>query len=90
MSIIYSIMSEKRLLKSLWDKIAAFVVHVWNRCLSVESKTLFEKCNNQLPDIFNLRVFGCQAWVFIPDTISKTTMDLCTWQGIMICYENAN
>ena len=42
-----------------WD--SAAIVYVWNRCLSVEGKTLFEKYNNQLLDVFNLRVFGCQA-----------------------------
>ena len=90
MSAVRSIMSEKRLPKSLWDEIAAAVVHVRNRCPSVEGKTPFEKCNNQLPDIFNLRVLCYRAWVLISDIISRTIMNLRAWQIIMVGYEAAN
>ena len=61
MSAIRLIMIEKYLPKSLWDKIATAVVHVWNRCPSIKDKTPFEKYNNQLPDVSNLKVLGCQA-----------------------------
>ena len=90
MSAVCSIISQKYLLKSLQDEIGATVVYVQNRCLSMEGKTLFEKCNNQLPDVSNLKVFDCQVWVLILDTTSRTTMDLHAWQRFMVGYEAAN
>lgn len=84
-SALCFVISEKHLPKSLWDKIASIVVYVWNGCPSVEGKTPFEKCNNQLPD-----VLGCRAWVFIPNTIKRTIIDLYAWQKIMVSYETAS
>lgn len=90
MSAVRSVMAEKQLAKSLWNEIAAAIVYIRNRCLSVEGKTPFKKCNNQLPDVSNLRVLGCRAWVRVPDTTTRSTMDLRSWQGIMVGYKANN
>ena len=90
MRAIWSVMAKKQLPKSLWHEITADVVHVRNKCSIVEGKTPFQQCNNQLPDVSNLRVLGCRAWVLVPDIKSRLTMDLRTWQGIMVGYEANN
>ena len=75
-SAVQSIMAEKQLSRSFWDEIAAAVVQVKNRCLSKEGETPFKKCNNHLPNVLNLIVLGCRAWVLVPDTISRLTIEL--------------
>ncbi len=61
MNAVWLVTEEKQLPKFFLDEITINVVHVINRCYSIEDKKFFEKCNNQLPDIFNLRVFSCRA-----------------------------
>lgn len=90
MNAVQLVMAEKQLAGSLWNEIAAAMIYIQNRCPNIEGKTPFEKCNNQLPDVSNLRVLGCQAWVCVPDTTSRSIMDLRSWQSIMIGYEANN
>lgn len=90
MSAIWSVMKEKHLAKSLWNEIANAVVYVKNRCPSTEGKTLFEKCNEEAPDVSNLRVLGCRAWVQVPNTTLRTPSHSRSWQGIMVGYEGPN
>lgn len=73
MSAVWSVMEKKRLAKSLWNEIASGVVYVRNRCPSTEGKTPFEKCNEEPPDVSNLRVLGCHAWVQVLNTTSRTS-----------------
>lgn len=61
MSVVWLVITQNQLPKSFWNKIATPVIHIRNRCFSVEDKTFFEKYNNQLPDVSNLQVLSCQA-----------------------------
>lgn len=85
-----SVMKEKCLAKSLWNEIASGVVYMRNRCPSTEGKTPFEKCNEEPPDVSNLRVLGCRAWIQVPNTISRTSSHSHSWQDIMVGYEEPN
>ena len=54
-----------------WEFSVEYAVHVYNRtpvkCLAW--RTPFEVLNGKKPDILHLRVFGCGAYVFIPEDI---------------------
>ena len=83
-------MAEKQLAKSFWNEIVTTVVYIQNKCLSIKSKTPFKKYNNQLPNVSNLRILSCQALVCVSDITSSSTIDLRSWQGIMVGYEINN
>jgi len=55
--------------QSWWEFAVSHAVHCYNRtpmsCL--EWRTPYEILNNEIPDISHLRVFGCGAYVHIPE-----------------------
>ena len=57
--------------QSYWEFSVEFAVHVYNRtpvkCIAWH--TPFEVLNSTKPDISHLRVFGCGAYVYIPDDV---------------------
>ncbi len=90
MSVVRSVIAKKQLVNSLLDEISSNVVPVRNEFSSIRGKTFFEKCNNLFQDVSNLRVLIHQAYVLVPGIISKLTIDLQIWQGIMVDYEANN
>ena len=54
-----------------WEFAVEYAVHVYNRTpiKRLMWHTPFEVLNGELPDISHLRVFGCGAYVFIPEEV---------------------
>ena len=52
-----------------WEFAVEYAVHVYNRTpvRRLAWRTPFEELNGKKPDISHLRVFGCGAYVFIPE-----------------------
>ena len=57
--------------QSYWEFSVEFAVHVYNRTpvKRIAWHTPFEVLNGTKPDISHLRVFGCGAYVYIPDDV---------------------
>ena len=57
--------------QSYWEFSVEFAVHVYNRTPAkhIAWRTPFEVLNGTKPDISHLRVFGCGAYVYIPDDV---------------------
>ena len=73
--------------KSWWEFSFRMAVHVynWTPLKRTKWKTPLENLLNQKPDISYFQVFGCEAWVFIPDQwrpdkLSEKSI-LCTFVG---------
>ena len=57
--------------QSYWEFSVEFAVHVYNRTpiKRIAWRTPYEALNGTKPDISHLRVFGCGAYVFIPEDV---------------------
>ena len=56
----------------------------------LERKTPFEAWYKRKSDIFNLRVYGCDAYVVDYKAKAKGKIAPCLWAGIFIGYEAKN
>jgi Integrase core domain len=56
-----------------WEFAVNYAVHVYNctplKCSSNDYKTPFERLHHTKPDVAHLRVFGCGAYVFLPEDV---------------------
>ena len=54
-----------------WEFAVNYTVHVYNhtplKCSSNDYKTPFERLQHTKPDVAHLRVFGCGAYIFLPE-----------------------
>ena len=57
--------------QSWWEFAVEFAVHVYDRTpiRHLKWRTPYEELNKAKPDISHLRVFGCGAYVFIPEDV---------------------
>ena len=63
-----SLMTESGLPKKLWPIGLQTVIYLKNRSPTeaLDGVTPIEACNNEVPDLSKLRIFGCTAYVHIP------------------------
>ncbi|KAJ8475068.1 hypothetical protein ONZ45_g15738 [Pleurotus djamor] len=56
---------------SWWEFSVEYAIHLYNRTpiRRLKWKTPFEMLKGKLPDITHLRVFGCGAYVYLPDAV---------------------
>ena len=64
--------------QSYWEFSVEFAVHVYNRTpvKRIAWCTPFEVLNGKIPDISHLRVFGCEAYVYILDDVRVNKLAL--------------
>ena len=76
-----------RLPKQFWGPAILTAAHVHNICPhpSDNTTTPHELLTRSKPDIRYLRVFGCDAFAFIPPAL-RTKLDPRAWKGIFIGY----
>ena len=76
----------------LWPKTLSTPCYITNRLLTkaLERKTLFEAWYKRKPDISNLRVYGCDAYIIDYKAKAKEKMAPCSWAGILMGYEVKN
>jgi hypothetical protein len=61
-----------------WEFAVNYAVHVYNhtplKCSSNDYKTPFERLHCTKPDVAHLRVFGCGAYVFLPEDVQSNNL----------------
>ena len=67
----------KQLLKEFWAKPVATAVYILNRCptRNVRDKTPEEAWSGRKPSIRHFKIFGCIAYVHVPDQLRKKLDD---------------
>jgi hypothetical protein len=73
-----------------WEFAVNYAVHIYNRTpfkhSSNDYKTLFERLHCTKPDVAHLRVFGCGAYVFLPEDVQSNNLsprsELMTFIGL--------
>jgi hypothetical protein len=73
-----------------WEFAVNYVVHIYNRtplkCSSNDYKTPFKRLHRTKPDVAHLRVFGCGAYVFLPEDMQNNNLsprsELMTFIGL--------
>ena len=89
---ISTMLYEAQLPPSLWGEALATQIYVWNRlptsCL--KGMTPYEAWFKQKPDVSHLRIWGCQAYVFIQKDKRKSLqphMEKCVFMGYPSGYK---
>ena len=69
MGMARTMLIEAHLPESFWAEAVNTGVYLHNRCptRSLEGITLYEAYNGFKPDLSNLKVFGCNAYLFAPE-----------------------
>jgi hypothetical protein len=77
MDMVRCMLKAKQMPKEFWAEAVATAVYILNRCptKSVQEKTPEEAWSGRRPSIRHLRVFGCIAYVHVPDQIRKKLDD---------------
>jgi hypothetical protein len=74
-----------------WEFAVNYAVHIYNhtplKCSSNDYKMLFKKLHHTKPDVAYLRVFGCGAYVFLPEDVQSNNLsprsELMTFIGLI-------
>jgi hypothetical protein len=74
-----------------WEFAVNYTVHIYNQTplkrASNDYKTPFERLHRTKPDVAHLRVFGCGAYVFLPEDVQSNNLspksELMTFIGIV-------
>lgn len=76
MNMVRCMLTEKKLPKTLWAEAVNWSVHVLNRSptLAVSNTTPEEAWSKIKPSVSHFRIFGCTAYVHIPDN-QRTKLD---------------
>ena len=74
--------------KALWAEAIATSNYLRNRSpsTSIDNNIPFERLFGKRPDVSNLRIFGCDAYVHIPSTTKKKKLSNRTEKGVMVGY----
>ena len=77
---------------SLWPEAIAAACYITNRLptTALEGKTPYEAWYKKKPDLSNLRVYGCNAYVIDYHAKSKGKMAPRSWIGTLVGYEGKN
>ncbi|MCO5599410.1 hypothetical protein L7F22_053513 [Adiantum nelumboides] len=80
-------MSEKNMPPCYWDKIASTAVYTMKRTpnAAVHDMTLEEKFTGKKPDVSHFKVFGCIAYMHVPDEF-RTKLDPKAEKCVLIGY----
>ena len=80
-------LNEKKMLDYFWAEVVATAVYIMNRTptTTVHGMMPEEKYTGRKPDISHLKVFGCIAYVHIPDE-RRTKLDPKAEKCIFIGY----
>jgi hypothetical protein len=74
-----------------WEFAVNYAVHVYNqtplKCSSSDYKMPFKRLHHTKPDVAHLRVFGCGAYVFLPEDMQSNNLsprsELMTFIGLI-------
>ena len=85
--IACALMTEKNMLHSYWAEAISTAVYIMNRTpiVAIHDVTLEEKYAGKKPDLLHLKVFGCIAYVHVPDEL-HTKLDPKAEKCVFIGY----
>jgi transposase InsO family protein len=85
--ITHAMLNEKNLPNYFWAEVVATVVYIMNQTptITVHGMTHEEKFTGEKPDASHLRMFGCIAYVHVPDE-KKSKLDPKAEKCIFIGY----
>ncbi|MCH83491.1 hypothetical protein A2U01_0020754, partial [Trifolium medium] len=77
MNMVRCMLGEKNVPKNFWPEAVNWSVHILNRCpiFAVKDMTLEEAWSGNKPSVRHFKVFGCIAYVHIPDNLRKKLDD---------------
>ena len=77
---------------SLWPEVIAAACYITNRLptMAPEGKTPYEVWYKKKPDLSNLHIYGCNAYVIDYHAKSKGKMAPQSWIGTLVGYEGKN
>jgi len=80
-------LNEKNLPNYFWAKAIAIIVYIMNQTptIAVDGMTPEEKFTGKKPDVSHLKVFGCIAYVHVPEK-NKSKLDPKAEKCIFIGY----
>ena len=85
-----SIMREASLPMCFWAEAVVCSTYLINRSPStaIDNQLPYERWYQSLPELDNLRPFGCLAHVYAPEQLKSSAWSLGTIRGIMVGYTN--
>jgi transposase InsO family protein len=77
MNMVRSLLANKNVPKTFWPEAVNWSVHILNRCptFSVKNMTPEEAWSGHKPTVNHFRIFGCVAYVHVPDPKRKKLDD---------------
>ena len=92
MEFVRSMLCQANLPSSFWAEAVSTAVYLKNRSPSSHfpETTPFERWNNRKPDVSNLKVFGCKAFVHVPKEKRHGKLDKRSNSCIFVGYPNEN
>ncbi|CAJ2639893.1 unnamed protein product [Trifolium pratense] len=80
MNMVRCMINEKNVPKTFWPEAVNWSVHILNRCptFAVKDITLEEAWSGIKPSVSHFKVFGCIAYVHVPDNLRKKLDDKST------------
>jgi hypothetical protein len=74
-----------------WEFAVNYAVHIYNhtllKCSSNDYKTPFKRLHHTKPDVAHLKIFGCRAYVFLPEDMRSNNLsprsELMTFIGLV-------
>ncbi|MBW0497112.1 hypothetical protein O181_036827 [Austropuccinia psidii MF-1] len=74
---------QSKLLPHFWEEAATTATMLCNLVKQQEKKP-YQLWNSQVPLIYKLQLFGCRAWVQIPEANRNGKFDPVAWEGIFL------
>ena len=80
------------LLSKLWPEALSIAYYITNRLptKALQGKMLFDVWYKRKPEISNLQVYDCNAYIVDYKAKAKEKMIPCSWAGTLIGYEVKN
>ena len=86
--MIRCMLTDSGLSQKYWGEAAMTATYLQNRLLSrTVEKTPYELWHNEKPSVKHLRVFGCKAFVYIPEE-KRTKLQNRAFEGIFVGYSD--
>jgi hypothetical protein len=91
MEMVRSMMLGAQLDQEFWVEAVATAVYLKNRSPHkvLREKTPYEMLNGRKPDLKHLKVFGCDAFILLPET-QRSKLDAKSVKGIFVGYGEAD
>jgi transposase InsO family protein len=83
---VRAMLENASLSKPFWGEALNYAVYIFNRTTTKTKEfigTPYERLNGRVPDLSNIRIFGCRAYSHVPAQ-KRTKLDARSWHGVFI------